>query len=284
MKTVKTFLLVLFIAFITLSLEIDTEKFSQDDSKVEKDFISRLAFWLPDDKSEEELKKEQDDYLKNAETLDLSAIEKATRAIEGQSLEQEDLLALDAKYKEIIEEPQRNEEGAKELSQPFFEDSTIVVEERSPKATTQTSDASTSSLYETTQEQSTLVSEEELIETVQSPPKATIEVDELHSTQIGLEGYEVTRTPSLVITNFTLRNMVESRHRGVFSFALILEDGQKEYLELSPATYNFLRIVAKNYEIPIPERLSKKASRAYGFLLEVKNQNNKLLLSKLYTF
>ncbi len=306
----RTFLIVLLIAFVALSLEIDTDKFSQSDSNKEKNFIARLAFWLPDEKTEDQKQKEQEDYLKNAETLDLTALEKASLAIEGQKSEKEkgkvkNPLDLDEKFKEIVDEPLLGGKGSKELSLPLFAQNSTTSQQNSAvnavqepentnEANTKSSNAASSqeSQVSTQEVDTSVASQAENVETsqntniekVESVKAINIEVEEVNSAQIALEGFEVTKTPSLVITNFTLRNRVDTRHRGVFSFALILADGSKKYIDFSPATYNFLRMVAKNYEITIPSELKASSSDAYGFIVEVKDQSNKLLLSRFYKF
>ncbi len=287
----KTFLSVLFIAFVALSIEINFDSFNSDEDK-DKDFIARLAFWLPEEKSEDQMQQEQDEYLKNAETLDLSAIEKAAKEIEAQKQKTEELVAIDERFKEIIDEPSKSQSEAKELSQPLFGDASTKNEplsssqanktQESSIASTQSTSSSAASTIETSSNISTAVSQTPEVQA--QVEKASVNIEEVDSENIAFEGFAVTKSPSFLITNFTLRNRIDTRHRGVFSFALVLENGEKKYIDFSPATYNFLRLVAKNYEIPIPSELKADAVNAVGFLVEVKNQSNKLLLSRFYTF
>ncbi len=121
-------------------------------------------------------------------------------------------------------------------------------------------------------------------ETVATEEKKELELNEISSTLMAFEHLNAVKNANEIQVNFALKNLGQVKHRGVISFTLVKADGTKIELAEPRGTYSFRMRVEKKYPLPITAENKEAYDNAYALIVDIKDGNNKVILSKPYKF
>ncbi len=149
-------------------------------------------------------------------------------------------------------------------SQPLFEN--ILVEE-----------------VEEPQEKKKIVVEFDVDETSTAQTKEP-ELKEVSSNVMAFESLNAVKNANAVDVQFGLKNLNQSQHRGIISFALIQADGSRNEVPQPQGTYSFRMRVDKKYTLPITADNKENFDKAFALVVEIKDRAGKVIISKPYKF
>ncbi len=111
-----------------------------------------------------------------------------------------------------------------------------------------------------------------------------LDLKEITSNLMAFESLTAVKNANALDVQFGLKNLGQQQHRGRISFALIQADGTRSEITNPQGTYSFRMRVDKKYPIPVTAENKEIFENPFALIVEIKDRNDNIILSKPYKF
>ncbi len=108
------------------------------------------------------------------------------------------------------------------------------------------------------------------------------ELKEVSSKIMAFESLKAEENNNAINVAFALKNLNNVKHRGVISFAILQADGTRTEIAQPQGTYSFRMRVDKKYTLPITAQNKDLYDKAFAIIVDIKDGNGAIILSKPY--